>query len=66
MDSVRFFPSIGSHAANEDARADVQDGIDGNADQQMEGEDEERAVQEVDSLCMRCHEQVSRESGGVL
>ncbi|KAL7414046.1 ZPR1 zinc-finger domain-containing protein [Mrakia frigida] len=48
-----FFPSIGSLAANADARAEH---VEGGDDSEM-FEDEEREVQEVESLCMRCHEQ---------
>jgi hypothetical protein len=44
-----FFPAIGSIAEKTHAQEDGQ----------INGEDEDQAVQEIESLCMTCHEQVS-------
>lgn len=56
-----FFPSIGSLAANANARPDIDDALILDDDAQMEVE--EREVQEIESLCMSCHEQVRLASG---
>lgn len=50
-----LFPTIGEIASQADAVKDVDE----NTTQGVEGDDEERVIQEIDSLCMKCHEQVS-------
>lgn len=60
-DRPNLFPTLGEVATKTDAQAEVEDddvrlGAEG-ARQQEEGED--REVDEIESLCMRCHEQVS-------
>jgi hypothetical protein len=58
-----LFPSMGDIASRTNALADVEDDDKRLAhdaptlEQQEDGE--EREVQEIESLCMRCHEQVS-------
>lgn len=49
----QFFPAIGSVV--EDASNDQPN----EAARPADGEEDERAVQEIESLCMNCHEQVS-------
>lgn len=49
-----FFPSIGNAVEQTDRLQDDQGGVD-LADQK----DEERPLQEIDSLCMSCGEQAS-------
>jgi zinc finger protein len=66
-ESENLFPTLGDVASRTDALADVD-----NDDARLrEGapplveqeEGEEREMQEIESLCMRCHEQVSRPVG---
>jgi len=57
---TNFFPTLGEVASRTDARAEVADD-DTRFDESgkaREGEDDED-MQEIESLCMRCHEQVS-------
>jgi zinc finger protein len=54
-DNANLFPTLGEIATRTDARADVPEGQVGDE----EHEDEDRDMQEIESLCMRCHEQVS-------
>ena len=49
-DKANLFPSLGEIATRTDARAEQED----NAQPQ---EEEDRDMQEIESLCMRCHEQ---------
>ena len=58
-----LFPSLADIASRTDALPDVADddvriGEDAKARAEQE-EGEEREMQEIESLCMRCHEQVS-------
>ncbi|KAF5313914.1 hypothetical protein D9619_013049 [Psilocybe cf. subviscida] len=48
-----LFPTIGEIASQTDTVKDVDE----TTTQKAEGEDEERVIQEIDSLCMKCHEQ---------
>lgn len=63
MSQQNLFPSMGDIASRTEALANVEDDDKRLAHdaptlaQQEEGE--EREVQEIESLCMRCHEQVS-------
>lgn len=50
-----FFPSIGSVAAAESAREPSTETNDTNM---FDGDEDDRAVQEIESLCMSCHENV--------
>jgi zinc finger protein len=54
-DNANLFPSLGEIATRTDARADALEGQVADGEQ----EDEDRDMQEIESLCMRCHEQVS-------
>lgn len=54
-DNANLFPTLGEIATRTDARADVVEGQVGGEEE----EDEDRDMQEIESLCMRCHEQVS-------
>jgi zinc finger protein len=60
---VNLFPSLGDIASRTNGLANVEDDDKRLAhdaptlEEQEEGE--EREVQEIESLCMRCHEQVS-------
>jgi hypothetical protein len=58
-----LFPSMGDVASRTNALADVKDDdkrLAHDAPTLEEQDDgEEREVQEIESLCMRCHEQVS-------
>ena len=60
---VNLFPSLGDVASRTNALANVEDDdkrLAHDAPTLEEQEDgEEREVQEIESLCMRCHEQVS-------
>jgi zinc finger protein len=60
---VNLFPSLGDIASRTNALANVEDDdkrLAHDAPTLEEQEDgEEREVQEIESLCMRCHEQVS-------
>lgn len=50
-----LFPTLGDVAARTDALNEVDDdNING-----VQAEGQEREMQEIESLCMRCHEQVS-------
>ena len=53
--SDAFFPSIGSVAAHADDLPDVP----ASESDQTDPADDERLIQEIESLCMKCHEQVS-------
>lgn len=58
-----LFPSLGEIATRTDALRDVEDNDvrlnEGGGALINQEEGEERGMQEVESLCMRCHEQVS-------
>lgn len=61
-----LFPTLGEIATRTDALKDLEDddvrlNEDGGARVEQE-EGEEREMQEMESLCMRCHEQVSCQS----
>ncbi|KAF7977618.1 hypothetical protein HWV62_3242 [Athelia sp. TMB] len=51
--SDAFFPSIGSVAAHADDLPDVPT----SQSEQTDPADDERLIQEIESLCMKCHEQ---------
>lgn len=53
--SQEFFPSIGSVASKADDLPDAPASDSNNADPA----DDERLIQEIESLCMKCHEQAS-------
>ena len=56
---TNFFPSLGEIATRTDARAEVADNdsrFDESGTARENEEDED--MQEIGSLCMRCHEQV--------
>ena len=46
-----LFPTIGSAAAQTDSQLEIQN----------DGDSEEKATQEIESLCMECREQVGIE-----
>ena len=48
-----FFPAIGHVVDQADKTKDVQDG--------GQAEEDEKVVDEIESLCMKCYEQVRRE-----
>ena len=57
---TNFFPTLGEVATRTDARAEVADDdtrFDESGKARENEEDED--MQEIESLCMRCHEQVS-------
>ena len=54
MSSNENFPSIGALAERTDALEERDD----QADPTQTGDDEERPLQEIESLCMSCGEQV--------
>ena len=58
-----LFPTLGEVASRTDALADLDDDdarIQESAPPRLEQEEgEEREMQEIESLCMRCHEQVN-------
>lgn len=53
--SQEFFPSIGSVASKADDLPDAPVPDSNNADPA----EDERLIQEIESLCMKCHEQAS-------
>lgn len=58
--SENLFPTLGEIASRTDALPDVADDdkrLDADARPAEQAEGEEREMQEVESLCMRCHEQ---------
>lgn len=60
-DRPNLFPTLGEVATRTDAQPEVADDdarLDAETARQQE-EGEEREVDEIESLCMRCHEQVS-------
>lgn len=65
MSSEKLFKSIGDVATNIDAQTERQeDGEDGKQqDVAMGFEDENREVQEMESMCMECGKNVSMRSG---
>ena len=58
-----FFPTLGEVAARTDALREVDDDdarLQADAPALVDQEEgEERAMQEIESLCMRCHKQAS-------
>ena len=61
-----MFPTLGDVVSRTDALRDIDDDDkrlrDDAPAREEEEEGEEREMREVESLCMRCHEQVSTES----
>lgn len=55
-DNTNLFPTLGEIATRTNDRADLPEG----QMTQENDEDEDRDMQEIESLCMRCHEQVSQ------
>lgn len=51
-----LFPEIGKVADDTDRQQERKESV------EVAGDDDERAVQEIESLCMKCHEQVCRTS----
>lgn len=56
--SQEFFPTIGSVASKADDLPDAASSQNDNTDPA----DDERLIQEIESLCMKCHEQASLEN----
>jgi zinc finger protein len=50
-----LFPKIGDIASSTDEK------VDADPSDNQEGDGDEKIIQEIESLCMRCHEQVSND-----